>query len=165
MFVIVQNRKLGLCFFNMAISVLILLMLSWFLACAPQCSGFWYGWSAQTGSEHSQNPMLELKNFLGNSNMILLESSCVQQGWPGARTEWASTCWFLHLILHRSLFQEGKTKVSRWWWRSQLKSCRLTSRVLCSTKPAKCLLGLTNGLLVCDTACYCKTLLHLSWFC
>lgn len=110
--------------------------------CSPVLRGL--GWLISP--EHSHSPVLELINFLGNWNMILLESSCVQQGWPGARTEWASTCWFLHFILHHSLFQEGETKVSRWWWRSQLEPRRLTSRVLCSTKPAKCLLGLTNDL-------------------
>lgn len=165
MLLIVQNRKPVLCFFNMVISVLALVLLSWFLACAPQCWEFCNGWSVLTGSEHSHSPVLELEHFLGNWNVFLLESSCVQQGWPGARTEWASSCWFLHFILHSSLFQEGKTKVSRWWWGSQLESCRLTSRVAYSTKPAKCLLGLTNDLLICDTACHCKTLPDLSCYC
>lgn len=171
----VQNRKLGFCFLSMVSSLLSLVLLAWFLAHAPQCLRSWDGWSAQTGSERSYSPVLELINLPGNWNagehkadtlVMLQESSCVPQGWPGARTERASTCQFLHFTVRCSPFQEGEAEVSRWRWTSQLESCGLISRVLRSTETAKCLLGLANSLVVfCDTAFHCKTSLNLSWFC
>lgn len=69
MFIIVQNRKLVPHFLNTVSSLLSLVLLSWFLACGPQCLRFWDSWSALTGCEHSYSAVLGLINFLGNWNV------------------------------------------------------------------------------------------------
>lgn len=167
MLITVWSRKLVLHFLNVVSSLFSLVPLSWLLARAPRCLRVWDGWSALTGSEHSYSPVLELINFLGNWDVG--EHKADTCGSAGVILCPAGLAWGQNWVstnLLVSAFQEGETEVSRWWWTSQPESCRLTSGVLCSTKTAKCLLGLTNNLFgFCDTAFHRKTLLNLNRFC